>query len=270
MPPSLLPLCSIYRRVIVFVVGGCTYEEYASVEALLAHPRHRGNFTAAVGGSSMLNSDAFLRELVDLEAYRIDANHVYDYATAPQTYDQNYPPQQNHPTPAAPPAYRPVPNAAPQGQGQGQGAPRYAPQSNPAPYRPAEERMQPPPQQRPTVNRSQSAIGPRGPNPRQMQQQQQQYQPQQQYQQPQQQYQQQPQYQQSPPPPQQYQPQLQQARQYQPQQQQQPQQYQPQSQPKRAPNPNQAARGGYPVVPGTSGRPGPGAARPPPRSTADY
>lgn len=64
-------MCSIYRRLIVFVVGGVTYEEFASVESLLQSPRFRGNFTALVGGSCIHNSTSFLREMGDLNSYKL-------------------------------------------------------------------------------------------------------------------------------------------------------------------------------------------------------
>jgi hypothetical protein len=67
------PRLPVHRKIIVYIVGGVTFEEHAATEALLASPRFKGNFTVLLGGSCVHNSASFLRDTVQVDAFRIQS-----------------------------------------------------------------------------------------------------------------------------------------------------------------------------------------------------
>lgn len=74
---SPFSLHSLYRRILVFVIGGCTYEESTGIESLLANSnKYRGNFTVLVGGSTIHNSKSFLKEIMgDINEYKLPSRN---------------------------------------------------------------------------------------------------------------------------------------------------------------------------------------------------
>lgn len=71
------------------------------MESLLLSPRYRGNFTALVGGSCIHNSTSFMREMADLESYKLSNREQREQPE--QTHSsQPYRPQYTAAAPAQP------------------------------------------------------------------------------------------------------------------------------------------------------------------------
>jgi len=94
---------TIYRRIIVYMVGGVTYEEYTSIESLLASPRFRHQFTAIVGGSCIHNSRTFLDDVigVPLQQYKMteEERRREEFNYAQTTYTTTHQPAPYYPPP---------------------------------------------------------------------------------------------------------------------------------------------------------------------------
>lgn len=121
-----------YRKVIVFIAGGVTYEEYCSVEMNFNSPqsKYKGDFHVLLGGSFIHNSHTFLQTFFNKDEYIIQqSNNVFANLYGSSVVDASSQPPQMYQTPSGPPpqGYGPPP------PGPGQppaGMPRGRPMNN--------------------------------------------------------------------------------------------------------------------------------------------
>jgi hypothetical protein len=87
-----------YRKVIVFIAGGVTYEEYCSVEMNFnsPHSKYKGDFHVLLGGSFIHNSQTFLQTFFNMDEYVIQqSNNIYgnNFFGSPVIDASSQPPQ---------------------------------------------------------------------------------------------------------------------------------------------------------------------------------